>query len=89
MARPVSCATLTTRARLTRVTPMPYATQVRSTVRTLVRVLPATKESIVPKTSTNANKDHLANTTEFALTLQDHLPAIARRGSQDLGARPT
>jgi len=45
-----------TRARLTRVTRMPYATQVRSTVRTLVRVLPATKESIVPKTSTNANK---------------------------------
>jgi hypothetical protein len=67
---------------------MPYVIQVRSTVRTLVRVLPATKESIVPKTSTNANKDHLVNMTEFASTLPDHSPATAHRGSRDLGARP-
>lgn len=45
-----------TRAHLTRVMPMLYATQVQSTVHTLVHVRPATKESIVPKTLTNANK---------------------------------
>lgn len=52
----VFSAIWTTRARPTRVMPMLYATQVQSTVRTLVHVRPATKESIVPKTSTNANK---------------------------------
>lgn len=45
-----------THVRPTRVTPMLFVTQALSTVHTLVHVRPATKELIVPKTSTNANK---------------------------------
>lgn len=55
--------------------------------RTHVRVHQATKVSTVPKTLTNAIKDHHANTMVFALIHPDHLRVIAHKDSPVHDAR--
>jgi len=88
--RQACCVTWTTRVLRILVTPALFATHHPSMELTSVRVLPVTRESIVPTTSTNAlvTVPH-ANMEALASTLRVRLDAIVLSGSRVHDAKST